>query len=65
MPHNVREVLDNYDKILVCEMNSGQLRLILNGRFDCKALGLNKIQGKPFTVAEVTAKIDELLGGKA
>jgi 2-oxoglutarate ferredoxin oxidoreductase subunit alpha len=45
----------------VPELNMGQLRLLLRGEFLVDAIGLNKVQGKPFTVSEVEKKIRELL----
>ena len=43
------------------EINAGQLRFILRAQFLLDAEGLNKMQGKPFTVSEIKAKIDEML----
>jgi 2-oxoglutarate ferredoxin oxidoreductase subunit alpha len=42
----------------------GQLSVIIRSRFLIDTVGLNKVQGKPFSVAEVEAKIDELLPKK-
>ncbi len=47
--------------MLVPELNRGQLRLLVRGEFLVDAIGLNKIQGKPFAVREVVQKIRELL----
>ena len=60
-PRNLGEILNRYDKVLVPELNRGQLRLLLRGEFLVDAIGLNKVKGKPFTVAEVIDKIQELL----
>ncbi len=60
-PRNLGEILRRYDKVLVPELNRGQLRLLLRGEFLVDAVGLNKVQGKPFTVVEVVQKIQELL----
>ena len=54
-------MLKRYDKVLIPELNLGQLRLLIRGEFLVDAVGLNKIQGKPFTIGEITAKIRELL----
>jgi 2-oxoglutarate ferredoxin oxidoreductase subunit alpha len=43
-------------------LNLGQLRLLVRGEFLVDAVGLNKVQGKPFSVGEVVDKITELLG---
>lgn len=54
-------VLKNYKKVLVPEMNSGQLRQMLRGEFLVDAQGLNKIQGMPFTSEEIRAGALKLL----
>jgi 2-oxoglutarate ferredoxin oxidoreductase subunit alpha len=59
-PANTGEVLKAFDRVLIPELNLGQLRQILRGQFLIDAVGLNKVQGKPFTVAEVMEKIMEL-----
>lgn len=59
-PKNLGELLDRYKQILIPELNMGQLRMLVSAEFTKKAIGLNKVQGKPFTVAEVTEKIQEV-----
>lgn len=59
-PANLGDVLKAYDQVLIPELNLGQLRLIVRGEFLIDAVGLNKVQGKPFTVFEVMEKIAEL-----
>jgi 2-oxoglutarate ferredoxin oxidoreductase subunit alpha len=61
LPPNVGDVLRQYKRVLVPEMNLGQLSLLLRARFLVDAIGFNKVQGKPFTQAEVEARIEELL----
>jgi 2-oxoglutarate ferredoxin oxidoreductase subunit alpha len=61
MPRNTGDVLKRYKKVLVPELNAGQLRLLLRGTFLVDAVGLNKVQGKPFLVSEIEEKIEELL----
>ena len=56
-----RDVLKRFKKVLVPELNCGQLRLLLRAEFLVDAVGLNKIQGKPFLVSEIEAKIQEML----
>ncbi len=63
MPGNFGDLLKRYERVLVCELNMGQLRMLMRGTYLVDALGLNKVQGRPFTISEVRAKIDELLGG--
>jgi 2-oxoglutarate ferredoxin oxidoreductase subunit alpha len=62
MPKNTGEVLRRFKKVLVPELNSGQLLLLLRAAYLVDAVGLNKVQGKPFLVSEIEAKIEEMLG---
>ena len=59
-PKNLGEILLRFDKVLVPELNLGQLSFMIRSMFMIDTIGLNKIQGKPFSVAEISAKIDEL-----
>jgi 2-oxoglutarate ferredoxin oxidoreductase subunit alpha len=61
MPKNTGEVLKRYKKVLVPELNAGQLSLLLRAQFLVDAQGLNKIQGRPFLVSEIEQKIEEML----
>jgi 2-oxoglutarate ferredoxin oxidoreductase subunit alpha len=61
MPKNTGEVLKRYKKVLVPELNAGQLRMLLRAQFLVDAVGLNKIQGRPFLVSEIEQKIEELI----
>jgi 2-oxoglutarate ferredoxin oxidoreductase subunit alpha len=63
MPRNVGEVLRGFKKVLIPELNMGQLRLLIRGRFLVDARGLNKVQGKPFLVEELEKAIDLMLNG--
>ncbi len=54
--------MKGFKKILVPEMNLGQLVRLLRAEYVVDAVPLNKIQGKPFKVSEVTAAIESLLG---
>lgn len=61
-PKNLGEVLRRYRRVVVPEMNLGQLLFMLRGKYLVDAVGLNKVQGKPFRQAEIEAKIEEVLG---
>ncbi len=61
LPRNLGDVLKRYKKILVPEMNMGQLSMILRAKFLVDAESYGKIQGKPFKQSEIEAKIEELL----
>ncbi|HWY88156.1 MAG TPA: 2-oxoglutarate ferredoxin oxidoreductase subunit alpha, partial [Gemmataceae bacterium] len=60
-PKNLGVILKSYDKVLIPELNTGQLRLLIRGNFLVDAIGFNKIQGKPFLVHEIEQQIDNLL----
>jgi 2-oxoglutarate ferredoxin oxidoreductase subunit alpha len=60
MPLNVGEVLRRYDKVLVPELNTGQLLKLIRAEFLLDVVGLNKVAGEPFKVAEITEKIMEM-----
>lgn len=60
-PRNLGEIIARYDKLLIPELNKGQLRMLIRANYLVDAVGLNKVQGKPFAVQEVTAAIEELL----
>ena len=64
-PANLGEVLGRFEKVLIPELNLGQLRLLIRGQFLVDAVGLNKVQGKPFIVSEIVHKIEEMLRGPA
>jgi 2-oxoglutarate ferredoxin oxidoreductase subunit alpha len=63
-PANLGEVIRKYEKVLIPELNTGHLRLLIRAKYLVDAVGLNKIQGKPFLVNEIVAKIDEMLESK-
>jgi 2-oxoglutarate ferredoxin oxidoreductase subunit alpha len=62
LPANVGDLLKRYKKVLVAELNMGQLRWMLRAKYLVDAAGLNKIQGRPFKQAELDQKIEEMLG---
>src|SRR5262249_5831327 len=61
MPRNTGDVLKRYRKVLVPELNSRQLRLMLRATYLVDAVGLNKVQGRPFLVGEIEQKVEEML----
>ena len=62
MPNNLGEILSKYDKILVPEMNMGQLSRLIRAEFLVDAKSVSKINGVPFTTAEIQAAMLEALG---
>jgi len=59
-PRNLGDVLARYDRVLIPEINLGQLRLLVRGQFLVDAEGLNKVAGRPFTIADIESKIAEM-----
>jgi 2-oxoglutarate/2-oxoacid ferredoxin oxidoreductase subunit alpha len=60
-PANLGDVLRRYQKVLVPEMNLGQLSRLVRAEYLVDAHTLSKVQGIPFKAAEIEAKILELL----
>jgi 2-oxoglutarate ferredoxin oxidoreductase subunit alpha len=60
-PKNLGDILKGYEKILIPEMNSGQLLLLIRAEFLIDAIGMNKVMGKPFLTSEIEVKINEIL----
>jgi 2-oxoglutarate ferredoxin oxidoreductase subunit alpha len=58
MPRNLGDLLRGFDKVLVPEMNTGQLIKMLRAEYLVPAKGLNKVTGQPFKVSEIVAAID-------
>jgi 2-oxoglutarate/2-oxoacid ferredoxin oxidoreductase subunit alpha len=61
LPADLGEIMSRFEKILVPEMNMGQLLRILRAEYLVDAVGLNKIQGRPFKVSEISARIARML----
>ena len=60
-PKDLGDILQRFKKILIPELNSGQLLELIRSTYLIDAIGLNKVQGQPFHVFELVAKIDEIL----
>ncbi|SVC49678.1 uncharacterized protein METZ01_LOCUS302532, partial [marine metagenome] len=58
-PANLGTVLKKYKKVLIPEMNMGQLLFLIRAKFGIDARGLNKIEGKPFQVSEIVEALQE------
>ena len=61
LPDDLGDLISRFKKILVPELNLGQLSVILRARYTTEILSYNKIQGKPFKVVELKEKFLELL----
>lgn len=61
-PSNLGDVLSRFRQVLVPELNTGQLSRVLRAEFLVPAESLSKVQGQPFKVNEIRARIDLMLG---
>jgi 2-oxoglutarate/2-oxoacid ferredoxin oxidoreductase subunit alpha len=61
LPKNVGSVLKSYNRVLVPELNAGQLCQVLRSTFLVDAISLSKLQGQPFLVSEIEHKVEALL----
>jgi 2-oxoglutarate ferredoxin oxidoreductase subunit alpha len=61
-PSNLADVLRHYDKVLVPEINLGQLALLLRGRFLVDVISYNQVRGLPFQAAELAGVIEDVIG---
>jgi 2-oxoglutarate ferredoxin oxidoreductase subunit alpha len=60
-PRNTGEVLSSFRRVLLPEVNMGQLRLLLRDRYLVDIVGLNKVRGKPFRIAEIEEAVRLLI----
>jgi 2-oxoglutarate/2-oxoacid ferredoxin oxidoreductase subunit alpha len=62
-PANTGDVLRAYKRVLIPEVNLGQLSLLVRARFLIDAIGYNRVRGKPFRIAELEAEAQRVLAG--
>ncbi|WP_131735711.1 2-oxoacid:acceptor oxidoreductase subunit alpha [Actinomadura roseirufa] len=60
-PANLPEVLRSYDKVVVPEINLGQLALLLRGRYLVDVIGYNQVRGLPFKAEELQGVIQDVI----
>ena len=60
-PTDLESILRSFEKILVPELNEGQLVRLLRSEFLVPAVGMNKVRGQPFFIEEIRARIDDML----
>jgi 2-oxoglutarate/2-oxoacid ferredoxin oxidoreductase subunit alpha len=60
-PVNLGEVLASYEKVLVPEINLGQLALLLRGRYHADVISYNRVRGLPFRAAELAGVIQDVI----
>ena len=61
LPHNLEKLLKSYDKVLVAEMNKGQMLTLLKSQYLVDAKGLLKVSGQPLKIEEVENAIKKQL----
>ena len=59
-PRNLGKLLASFDRVLIPEMNMGQLALLIRARYLVDAITYAKVEGRPFRISDVRAKIEEL-----
>lgn len=62
LPENLADLLSGFDKLLVAELNNGQLRTLLQSQIAREFRSFTKISGQPFRIAELLAAISADLG---
>ncbi|HEY0540349.1 MAG TPA: 2-oxoglutarate ferredoxin oxidoreductase subunit alpha, partial [Actinoallomurus sp.] len=60
-PANIEEVLRSYDKVVVPEINLGQLALLLRGRYLIDVIGYNRVRGLPFKAEELQDVLQDVI----
>ena len=65
LPANLGDVLGRYKKILVPEMNNGQLVTLLRDKLDVDPISFTKVSGQPFLISELVERIEALRGSTA
>jgi 2-oxoglutarate/2-oxoacid ferredoxin oxidoreductase subunit alpha len=60
-PSNLREVLSRFDKIVIPEVNLGQLSMMIRSKFLVDAVGINIVRGRPFAIDELCARVIEVM----
>jgi 2-oxoglutarate ferredoxin oxidoreductase subunit alpha len=60
-PPNLGDILRSYDRVLIPEMNLGQLAMLIRARYLVDAVGYNRVAGRPFKAGEIEDAIHALL----
>ena len=62
-PANTEEVVRSYGKVLIPEVNLGQLLLLIRARYLIDAVGYDRVRGKPFRIVEIVDEAEQILLG--
>ncbi len=65
LPLDLGDILKKYRKVVIPEMNMGQLASIIRAKYLVDAKLFTKVQGKPFKVSEILERIDAELGARS
>lgn len=60
-PKNTGEVLKNFERVIIPEMNLGHLTMMIRAKFLVDAIAFSKVKGRPFQIREIIAKVEEYL----
>jgi 2-oxoglutarate ferredoxin oxidoreductase subunit alpha len=63
LPRNLQALLSRFDKVLIPEMNTGQLCTVLRDKLCLQAISFSKVSGQPFLISELVEKIESLQNG--
>ena len=64
LPEQLGEIMRRFKRVIVPELNLGQLRLVLQARFACELTGINKVKGQPFSVNEIVQGVLDIIRRK-
>jgi 2-oxoglutarate ferredoxin oxidoreductase subunit alpha len=60
-PSNLGEVLRSFEKVIIPEMNLGQLATMIRAKYLVDAIPYSKVKGRPFQIREIVRKVEEHL----
>ncbi len=63
-PKNLGDILNNFERVLIPELNSGHLKIMIQNKYFKSVIGLNKVQGLPLKSDELEEKVNQLLNIK-
>ncbi len=65
LPKNLGELLGQFDKVLIPEMNTGQLASLLRDKLSITPISFSKVTGQPFLISELIGRIESLSKGQS
>lgn len=63
-PKNLGDILNRFQRVVIPELNMGQLQLLIQAKYLKRVIGIHKMQGKPFRSSELEEKLEGLLAQK-